>query len=361
MRKHLVKKNAWQKVGMVAIYLCFVVAGIGCKNAATENGEVAEKQDFPLAEFELPAWPPQNDSREIYPSLVRWEVTFFDGEKVHTREVLPSETQISLSEIEGVITGVVAQPITRHGDEELAFFLSAGCIYPYERKITWTDGWVASVANSVARQVVYGEVIEVEDDDDDGDGGSTEIALGTGDAKAVLSQFDWQKYAATVRAKTVEDDFGKKIMYEPWINDFARFASYIKNSSSKANSKLSTSDKYANHVQNVLENIKYYRENVKVLKWKSASATVPRGEFSSVGELNMKLSERTKKIEGNKMPLAQYIPYQDVMYANQNVWLPSQKNMYFLINEEEIIQLYYSSSSKTNLVIITPIDYNSLE
>lgn len=372
MKKRLVGKNAqwnagqksvWQKVSVMTVVFCLCFAsfaGIGCKNVTGEADGQKTDVTVPLpAELELPAWPPQNESREIYPELVRWEVTCFDGDVVKTFDVAADVAQINLPEITSLVVGVVVQPITRHDDVELTFFYPAGCVYPFDRKINWQDGWVASVANSVAKQLVYGEVVEIEDDFDNagenGDGKKTE-ALGTGDAKYILAQFNWEKYLAVIREKTIEDDYGKKIIYDPWANDFAKFAAYIKNSSTKATSKLNDSDKYAMHVQNVFENIQYYREQVNVKPPKKSG--LEAGDFSTAKELYMKLTERTKKIAADKMVLSQYIMYQDAMYADQNVWLPYQKNMYFLTSENEIIQLKYMSPDKTNLVIHTPIDYN---
>lgn len=356
-------KVRFAKRNSILLNAIFVLAGFSfmfasCKNvsAPDETENVAK-----LPEFELPLWPPQNASRENYPELVRWEVKYFNGEKICTSEISAAETKIDLPELANFVAPIAAQPITRHSEEELAFFLPAGCIYPFETKIAWEDGWTASVGISAAEQLIFGETLEIADKSDDDESGEKEpatVTIGTGDAAKILEQFNWEKYIATVREKMVEDEKGRKVSYNPWVNDCGQFGAYIKNLSNKASSKLSTSDRYLVAVQNVVDNMVIYRENVETAK---TYETPKVWQFSKDKELFMKILERTKKLGVDRMPLSNFIPDQDALVTDEIVFLSYQRPAYFFVNDKEIISINHVSPTKNNLVIISPLDYNNMK
>jgi hypothetical protein len=96
--------------------------------------------------FVLPSWPPEKDT--LYPPLSYWSIQYCSGSSAGTFTVDAKNTDKASFTLEisgGIPCAVTAQPVTRHGNTESAFFYPAGCIYPPDSSIAWEEGFPASV------------------------------------------------------------------------------------------------------------------------------------------------------------------------------------------------------------------------
>lgn len=134
--------------------------------------------------FALPAWPPNAD----FPPLAYWHVHSTNGADC---TVQPEITSLVLDVSSATPVAIVAQPITKHGETEAAFFHPAGCVYPATSEITWQNGFAAATCMKLYNA---------------SSNEKTETAR-------YLASFNWKKFCDAVLTKS------HNALYDPWKAD----------------------------------------------------------------------------------------------------------------------------------------------
>lgn len=174
-------------VVLVAMGALFTITS--CKNLSSETA---------LVTFRLPKWPPENASKNLYPPLVFWRVSWYDG-SCHVQNVAATATNVDVPAKRNLATAFVVQPVTLHEDTSLVFFNSAGCIYPYSATATWEDGWTAAVALETAKKCT----------------------------DETYMRFNWEKFIISAKSKMAKGDRDYDVQVNPWYFDTAKNADAI--------------------------------------------------------------------------------------------------------------------------------------
>ncbi len=91
-------------------------------------------------EFFLPAYPV-----ETHPPLAGWKLVYHRGGRTQTRHLGHQERSVHLEVDKNQGTAVLFYPLTEVRGRTVSFFRPAGCVYPYNRKATWQEGFTAEI------------------------------------------------------------------------------------------------------------------------------------------------------------------------------------------------------------------------
>ncbi|MBQ9495079.1 MAG: hypothetical protein IJR50_05510 [Treponema sp.] len=142
--------------------------------------------------FALPAWPQDAG----FPSLAYWHVYSTNGADCVVQSEIAS---ISLEVSPITPVAIIAQPITKHGEREAAFFHPAGCVYPATNEITWQNGFAAATCMNLYNASSNEKV----------------------ETARYLASFNWKKMCDSVLAKS------NNTLYDPWKADMHAVCSSI--------------------------------------------------------------------------------------------------------------------------------------
>lgn len=158
------------------------------------------------AELSLPAWPPYGEAE--YPPLAYYKVRIIKADGEETLQV-PSGAHIMVESNEGSITAVIAQPVTKHGDAQAAFFRPAGCVLPATAQMSWAGGFAAEVCKNVLQ-----------------------LSTVSSDAtNNLLSKFNWARFTSEVHSRSNDTkslaESNLAVVCDPWTLDPVRVAKSI--------------------------------------------------------------------------------------------------------------------------------------
>lgn len=173
-----------KKISILFLSALLILLGTGvasCKNPLDRTEAVT---------LSLPSWPP--DECAEFPPLAYWEIRCAGGADTgRVMRIAAGEKSVTLETASARPLAVIAQPVSRHGTTQAAFFKPAGCIYPHERDLSWESGFAASVCMRLYSP----------------NGGTANGAY--------LATFNWKKLCDAVTEKSADTERP----YDPWKTD----------------------------------------------------------------------------------------------------------------------------------------------
>ena len=194
---------------MFVLFLSAAVILFGAGTASCKNPlDGAER-----VTFSLPSWPP--DGCADFPPLAYWEIRCAGSAQAgRVMHLEAGAKTVTLEAASYRPLAVSAQPISRHGKTDAAFFKPAGCIYPQESVLSWESGFAAFIC---ARLYSQGEKTEA-----DGDAESAEKKNASAKNRAnetingaYLATFNWKKLCDALAEKSADTERP----YDPWKTD----------------------------------------------------------------------------------------------------------------------------------------------
>lgn len=127
------------------------------------------------------------------------------GECVQTDVPFSSET-VSFELEKNCVYAVSAFPVTADGYSGAAGFLPAGCVYPYQKQLSFLHGFSASVLSDFYTHTVS-------------------AGVSAHDSREYAARFNWKKFCETLQQK--HDGAKAALPYNPWLLDKERILSGI--------------------------------------------------------------------------------------------------------------------------------------
>lgn len=166
------------------LIICFVFCN--CR----QNPEIPVTESI---EIFLPAWPPEDDLSQNYPSLARWQIQFTGVEE--QKVFYTNEKSLIINAKKNRPFCITAQPITLLSNNcECAYFKPAGYLYtnseaPY---ITWKEGYLSFIMHKLICESLKNGIPPVE-------------------IEYLISSFNWKKAEETIEKKD------SLLSYNPWL------------------------------------------------------------------------------------------------------------------------------------------------
>ena len=164
-----------------------------------------EELEFTLPSLELYHF---DSTQEENLEISKWKVEIYS--KGVSNEFLWDSGTIKIQTEKNKPLCVVATPILKNGENDFAFFMPAGTIYPYtENSLTWEKGFSATVMKLLWNS-------------------KKETYLSDDYLYNFISRFNWKKFQDTIDEKTNasilkinnQEESTSNVFYNPWQIDF---------------------------------------------------------------------------------------------------------------------------------------------
>lgn len=211
-------------------YILLSVFYFSCKNEC-----ISEKK---MAGFYLPEYRSEDFGNL---ELEYWKIKYIYAD--YTEEILVPSNQkkIYLDVCNNTVISIIASPITKIGSNVRDFLMPAGCIYPFQNKISWLHGFSATILSDF-----YIHSINA----------GTKI----NDILNCVNKFNWKKFIQVIEEK----NFSTSTFYNPWNLDRTTILNAISNGYFSS-SYLTQSDCYqveSYKIENEVEKkIQLFKEN----------------------------------------------------------------------------------------------------
>ena len=173
-------------------------------------GCMLEEEAAPEDSIELclPQWPPAAPADTTaptppYPALSRWHIRVTGAEAQYSFYTTASAVPLSTKKNRPLC--VTAQPVTfLENGRECAYFKPAGYMYPFTQKISWEQGYLASLMQKLFCQ-------------------GQEECLSPVELEYLISTFNWKKAQETIEKKLAvctessETSTSSQLFYDPWL------------------------------------------------------------------------------------------------------------------------------------------------
>lgn len=183
------------------ILLCGLLFLTGC----SQPFFVEQEESITL---ELPQWPPQDDYHDLYPELSRWLVKTTSAGSKSSFYVLPTTATLTITVEKNAPFCATFHPLTITAapchKAEVSYFHPAGLIYPYNKNITWSQGYLATCMETIFAS-------------------KENTGTASSHINDFLSQFNWKKAQETIDKKIYTTGSQDTIFYNPWLLDTSRF------------------------------------------------------------------------------------------------------------------------------------------
>ena len=195
------------------LFYCLYLFILLALSACSHNLNEAAEEELTIT---LPQWPPEDDLKEEYPKLSRWQLTVTCSD--YQDSFFSTEEQIKICVKKNRPLCLTASPITLLSDgNENSYFMPAGFIYPargHSKSDTasWEEGFLAHIMKQLFTEG-YNEGLS-----------SIEI-------ESLISSFNWKKAQETIDKKITSEN---QIFYNPWLLAQRPFLEGIANHSFKS-------------------------------------------------------------------------------------------------------------------------------
>lgn len=129
--------------GMVpSISLLTILWSAGCSFAPGTSSamELLPGWETETIALSLPAYP-----TETHPPLAGWKLVYHRAGRTQIRHLDSWETSVHLDVDKNQGTAILFYPLTEVQGRTVSFFHPAGCVYPYNRRAIWQEGFTAEI------------------------------------------------------------------------------------------------------------------------------------------------------------------------------------------------------------------------
>lgn len=162
---------------------------------------------FPCDSDEVTFFLPQSEiAGGAGPGIQSWRVILTCAEECVQTDIPVSVEKVSFVLEKNAVCAISAFPVTEDGFSEAAGYKPAGCIYPYQRRLSFLHGFSASVLSDFYTHTV---------------------SAGTSahDSAEHAARFNWRKFIETVQQRN--SSAPDLLPYNPWLLDKERILSGI--------------------------------------------------------------------------------------------------------------------------------------